>query len=273
MPNEQLTRIFRNLDTSAWLELLLIGVVTVAAIQVMQVILPWLANRLHGRWRYALLALVPLLRLLLMLAGFLLMVPRIIEPSLQNMVAIMGSLGLALGFALKDYAASLIAGVIVVGERPYRNGDWVEFDGHYGEVRHVGMRTVQLHTPDDSLVFIPHLKLWQQAIINANNGTASLQCVVKFYLPHDHDARQVRALLTDVALTCPYLRYQRPIAVMAREYPWGLQYRVKVYPIDPRQQYALITDLTVRGRDALSAWGIGHARVPVSVSDKSDQAE
>ena len=41
------------------------------------------------------------------------------------MVTLLGAIGLAIGFALKDYVSSLIAGVVSAVELPYRPGDWV----------------------------------------------------------------------------------------------------------------------------------------------------
>ncbi|MGY6277829.1 mechanosensitive ion channel family protein [Methylomonas sp. MgM2] len=266
MDNRQLAKIFKSPDSSTILELLLIVVGTSLLIISTQKLLPWLANRLHGKPRFFLLAMVPFLRLLFVVASILLVIPRVIEPSVQNMIAVLGSLGLALGFALKDYASSLIAGVVAVAERPYRNGDWIEINGVYGEVSHVGIRTLQIVTPDDSVVTIPHLKLWNQAVTNANNGTPKLQCAADFYLHPDHDAAQIVELLQDVALTSPYLRYDEPVLVVVREYPWGTQYRLKAYPIDPRQQFRFISDLTVRGKQELRAAGAVFSSVPTTVS-------
>lgn len=262
MDTEKLDALFRRLDTGALLDLLLILVGAVALILAIQKVLPWLANRLHGRSRHYLLALVPLLRLIVVIGAFLLLVPILIEPSLQNMVAILGSLGLALGFALKDYASSLVAGIVAVGEAPYRNGDWVQIGDTYGEVTHVGMRTLNLVTPDDNLVSIPHAKLWTEPISNANNGSPQLQCTADFYLHPRHDGAQARELLFDVALTSPYLALGEPIAVVAEEQPWGTRYRLRAYPIDARQQFRFATDLTLRGKAELLRQGFRMAAVP-----------
>ena len=176
---------------------------TFVLIRAEQWALPWLANRLHGRARHYLLASVPLLRLVLIVVALGLALPIIVEPSLRNMVALLGAAGLAIGFALKDYASSLIAGVVAAFEQPYRPGDWIELDGHYGEVVHVGMRTVALVTADDDFITVPHLKLWTSAVRNANNGSPVLQCAAAFHVTPDHDARLARAVLEDVALTSP----------------------------------------------------------------------
>jgi small-conductance mechanosensitive channel len=263
MEPSNLTDLLKDLSAGLLLDLGLVLVVAAGLILLVQKTLPWLANRLHGRRRHWLLAMVPLLRLVIILGAFLWTVPMIIEPSLQNMVAVLGSVGLALGFALKDYASSLMAGIVAVGETPYRNGDWVEIDGVYGEVTHVGMRSLQLVTPDDNLVTIPHQKLWTDPISNANNGSPQLQCPTDFYLRPEHDGARVRAALHDVALTSPYVAFDQPIVVVAQEQPWGTRYRLRAYPIDARQQFRFATDLTVRGKAELLRLGVPFAVLPM----------
>jgi small-conductance mechanosensitive channel len=269
MEAQKLATALTNLTAGVMWDLVLVLAVAAALILFVQKTLPWLANRLRGRRRHWLLAMVPLLRLVIIIGAFLWTVPIVIEPSVQNMVAVFGSLGLALGFALKDYASSLVAGIVAVGETPYRNGDWVEIDGIYGEVTHVGMRSLQLVTPDDNLVTIPHLKLWTGAISNANNGGPQLQCPTDFYVHPRHDGAVVRAALHDVALTSPYIALDRPVAVVVQEQRWSTRYRLRAYPIDARQQFRFGTDLTVRGKAELIRLGIAFATVPANAVEPS----
>jgi small conductance mechanosensitive channel len=86
------------------------------------------------------------LRFLIIILAVVMIIPRIIEPTFENLVAVLGALGLALGFAFKDYVSSLIAGVVTLYEIPYRVGDWIEIDGAYGEVKSINMRTVEIVT-------------------------------------------------------------------------------------------------------------------------------
>lgn len=261
----ELSNLFNEMDASAWLEIAAVVALGLILILVSQKALSWIANRLRDRPRFLVFAAIPLTRLLILVATVTWIVPILIEPSLQNMVALLGAAGIAIGFALKDYVSSLIAGLVSAFELPYRPGDWIEVDGVYGEVRHVGTRTIELVTPDDTSVSIPHLKLWDHAIHNANNGGPSLQCVAHFYLQPDHDARAVWQTLNDVALTSPFLEIDKPILVIAQERPFGTHYRVKAYPIDPRQQFRFISDLTLRGKAALRRLGAAAAVAPVSV--------
>lgn len=269
---EQYAKLFNDIDSQALITSGVILASTVLLIIVSQRGLNWLANRLHGQVRFRVFALVPLTRLLILITALAVAVPIVIEPSLRNMVTLLGAIGLAIGFALKDYVSSLIAGVVSAVELPYRPGDWVNIEGTYGEVKHVGMRTVEIVTPDDDLVAVPHLKLWDSAIYNANNGDVSLQCVASFYLHPEHEAGWVRKALRDVALTSAYLKFDKPIIVVAEEKPWGTHYRIRAYPVDPRQQFLFITDLTVRGKQVLSAAGVTPALLPPDAAMDSQGA-
>ena len=265
----ELARLFNTLDRAAMLELALISIGALALIMTSQRVLPWLANRLHGNPRHFVLASVPLLRLVVIVAALSLALPVVIDPSLRNMIAILGAAGLAIGFALKDYASSLIAGVVAAFEQPYRPGDWIELDGHYGEVVHVGMRTVALVTADDDYITVPHLKLWSSVVRNANNGSPTLQCAASFHVHPEHDAACARATLEDVALTSPYLNFDEPVVIVVREETWGTRYMIRAYPVDPRQQFRFVSDLTVRGREALTRVG-AHALLPSAAAVTSE---
>ncbi|HSF14917.1 MAG TPA: mechanosensitive ion channel domain-containing protein [Vicinamibacteria bacterium] len=132
-------------------------------------------------------------------------------------------------------------------------------EGAYGEVRSLDLRTVQSHTPDDTMVAVPHGKIWTTAIYNSNSGHRELICVADFHLHPNHDGREVQQKLYDVALVSPYLHVQKPVLVVAAEKPWGTHYRLKAYPIDGRYQLQLITDLTLRGKAALRRLGVESA--------------
>lgn len=259
-PVKDMGGLFQDLSQIHVVQILLIIIIAVLIIRVSQKFLPWLAEQLPTQWRQPTLVLVPILRLIVIALGFILIVPRVVDPTFENLVTLLGAVGLALGFAFKDYASSLIAGIVALYEMPYRPGDWIEVDGTYGEVVSIGARTVDIVTPDDTVVFIPHLKLWTNLIHNANNGGPNLMCVAEFFLDPRHDASTVKRILYDVALTSPFLQLQQPIVVIVTEKPWGTHYRLRTYPIERRDQFQFLTDLTVRGKDALRKAGFEFSR-------------
>lgn len=249
-------QIIHNLNQIVIIKVIILVVAALLLITLSQRILPWMADRFSGRHRLYVLASVPVLRLMIIVVAVWMIISSIIEPTIENLFALLGALGLALGFAFKDYASSLIAGIVTLYEIPYRLGDWVSVEGAYGEVKSIGMRSFEIITPEDTVVVIPHLKLWDKKIFNANDGSRNLQCAADFYLHPRHNSKAVIEALLDTALTSSYLQVQKSINVVTSEKPWATQYRLKAYPVDPRDQFRFITDLTVRGKEALAGLGV-----------------
>lgn len=262
---QEMSRILRDWNDVPLLHVLLVLLGGVSIAIAIKWIVPRLADRLPDRFRFWVLPWEPILRVLVLLSMFAYAVPFFVIPTSENLLAIFGTIAFALGFAFKDYASSLIAGVVALYERPYRNGDWVTIENTTGEVQSLDLRTVQILTPDDTVVAVPHSRIWTTAIYNANSGHRELMCVASFYLDPEHDGRTVQQKLYDVALTSPYLHIHRPILITATEEPWGTHYRLKAYPIDGRDQFRFITDLTLRGKTMLQRLQIRPATVAQSV--------
>ena len=249
-------QIFNKMDQINFVEIAVIAVMAWVSILLVERLVPRLANRLPARLRMYLLPSIPVFRLAILIITFVMIVPMVIQTNLQNLIAILGFTAVALGFAFKDYISSLIAGIVAIYERPYRVGDWVTIDGAYGEVQSLSLRALRLFTPDDTVVSIPHIKIWTTNIFNGNDGNRNLLCVVHFYVDPDHDAARARQTLHDVALTSPYLDLNHSIRVIVQEQPWGTHYQLKAYPLDSREQFQFISDLTVRGKGALAKMGV-----------------
>ncbi|MBU2953902.1 mechanosensitive ion channel family protein [Marinobacter sp. F3R08] len=264
MNDSGLKEMFATISSGALLEALMIVLIAACLTLIVQKLLPKIAVKLGGKPRFYLLASVPLLRLVIIAGAIVLVVPALIEPSFENMVAIFGALGLVVGFAFKDYGTSLIAGIVTLYEMPYRPGDWIEVDGNYGEVRSIGMRSAELVTPDDTVLVIPHSKLWESVIANANDGTDNLMCVAEFNLEPHHDVCRVMTLLRDVAYTSPHTRTFRPVVVVVSNTSWGMCYRLKAYPVEVKNQFRFISELTARGARALADEGVNFVSAPVT---------
>ena len=220
------------------------------------------AEKAPARARLLILRTLPLIRLAIGISAVAIIVPILIEPTFQNVVTLVASAGVALAFALKDYGSSLVAGLVTVLENTYQPGDWIEVDGTYGEVKSIGPRAVRIVTADDTEVIIPHSRLWSTSVFNSSSGNRSLLCVTDFYLHPDHDATIARKRLAEVAETSSHRKPESPVVITILEKPWGTHYRLKAYVKESREQFLLITDLTIRGKEAIRSLGIRFAQAP-----------
>ena len=258
---DKAVKLINNLQDISFVEIGLVIIGVWAAIAVIRRVLPYLAERGPGQFRLYLLGAVPILRLLLLVTAILWVFPIIFNVTFQNFLVVAGALSVAVGFAFKDYVSSLIAGIVVLIERPYRPGDWVKINDDYGEVKSVGMRAVQLLTPAANMVTVPHDRIWTNNISNSNDGAQTLMCVAEFFVAPDHDCGRVQQALQDVGLTSAFLHYGEPVLVVLAEQPWGTHYKLKAYPFDMRDQFRFISDLTTRGKLAIAGAGGRETRV------------
>ena len=265
-PAAQTDQLMRSLGDINFVKIALIVAGTWATIFLARRMLPYLAERGPSRARLFLLGAVPVARLGLLAVAIGWIVPLVLNVTFQNFLVIAGAASVAVGFAFKDYVSSLIAGIVAIVERPYRPGDWVRFGEDYGEVTNVGLRAVTVNTPDDNVVTVPHETLWTSNIVNGNDGARTLQCVAEFYIAPEHDAVALRAALTDVALTSAFLSYDHAVTVVLKETPYGTHYKIRAYPFDMRDQFVFISDMTARGKQAITSCGARQVIVPAGAT-------
>lgn len=218
-----------------------------------------LAESGPARSRLAILRWIPATKLVIVAGATIAIIPILIEPTTTNVMALVASIGLAMAFALKDFGSSLVAALVTVLENTYQPGDWIEIDGTYGEVRQIGLRALHLVTPDDTEVIVPHAKLWTTSVFNASSGNPSLLCTAELYVHPDHDAAALRERLATIASSSAFRKPETSVIVVLFEKPWGTQYKVKCHARESREQFQLISDITMRAKEAIREMGIRYA--------------
>jgi len=259
---------WEHLEKLLWKDVFVVIAILLAArllVLLMQRILHDVAQRVAPHRRLTVMRMVPIVRLLIRFAAVAFIVPILVEPTFRNIITLAAGIGLALAYTLKDYGSSVVAGIVTVLENTYQPGDWIEVDGTYGEVKSINGRALRLVTADDTEVIIPHSRLWSASVFNASSGNHSLLCVTDFYLDPDHDGTAARQRLKEVAESSSYRAPETAVTVIVQEKPWGTHYRVKTYVKESREQYLLITDVTVRGKAALRDMRIRFAQAPYAV--------
>lgn len=77
-----------------------------------------------------------------------------------------GILGIIVGFAFKDIASNLFAGMLLKLQGPFSKKDWVEIGSVYGEVLEVGWIMTRVHTITGEEVFIPNQIVYNNPFTN-----------------------------------------------------------------------------------------------------------
>ncbi|MGM0576533.1 MAG: mechanosensitive ion channel family protein [Myxococcota bacterium] len=89
-----------------------------------------------------------------------------LEKTVTSLLAGVGIVGLALGFAFQDIAANFASGVLMAFRRPFVEGDLIETNDFFGTVKRVDLRNTLIRRPEGQDVIIPNKDVFQNAIIN-----------------------------------------------------------------------------------------------------------
>jgi MscS family membrane protein len=210
-----------------------------------------LFNSLAERWsrhRFAIKAIVPVIRIFGWTFIIYLIIADVFAPPIETIIAVTASAGIAIGFASQDILKNIFGGIMIVFDRPFQIGDKIEVGKYYGEVVRIGLRTVRVVTPDDSLVSVPNSVIINQSVSNANAGASNCQVVAEYYLPPEIDLLRAKRIAYQAAAVSRYVFLNKPIVIIFKnEIHQGrslLKMRLKAYVLDLRFEFPFMSEMT-----------------------------
>ncbi len=210
--------------------------------------------------RLVLAQIATLSRFLLYLLGITLAVGASIHLSKEVILALTGTAAVTIGFALKDLAASVLAGITIIIDRPFQVGDRVTFGGYYGEITEIGLRSVRLVTLDDNVITIPNNKFLTEVVSSGNLGALDMLIQQDFHIGIDQDFSLAKRLVTEAITSSRFAYLKKPWNVSMNQVVvdnyFAIRLRSKVYVLDVQYEKALETDVTERVMTAFREHGI-----------------
>ncbi len=217
-------------------------------------VLKWLTRILEAvaeRWtnmRLLIKRFIPIMRMLGWTFVLYISIVGILAPPIETLIAFTASASIALGFASQDLLKNIFGGVLILTDRPFQVGDKIQVGDHYGEVVQIGLRTVRIVTPDDSLVSIPNGEITNQSVSNSNSGESNCQVVSEFFLPAQIDVAAARRVAYRAAAVSRYVFVNKPIVIIFKnEIHQGrsmLKLRLKAYVLDIRYEFPFASEMT-----------------------------
>lgn len=188
-----------------------------------------------------------------------------------NLLTVMGgTVIVTIGFALKDLAAAVIAGMIILIDKPFQVGDRVAFGGFYGEITAIGLRSVRMQTLDDNTITIPNNQLMTGIASSGNYGALDMQIVTDFYIAADEDVELAQRLVEEAVMASRFIYLKRPVVVLVAqvitEHYFTVRLRVRAYVLDVVYEEEYASDVTKR---VLSAFR-DHGVKPPSIRGRSE---
>lgn len=190
--------------------------------------------------------------------------------SAAQLLAVSGLLGAALGFGLRDLAAGVIGGLVVIVEKPYRVGDKVRVGDDYGEVTDISLRATRLVTDDDATVIVPNAAFFTENVANANSGSQELMAVTELSVAPDADIERAVDIVEEALVTSAYVYVDddHPVVVRVEDNVYHRTIEGKAYVADLRDEFAFTSDVTRRALAAFEEAGIETPELPDRVPDR-----
>ncbi len=113
---------------------------------------------------------------------------------MTSFVAILGALGLAVGFALQGSLSNFAGGVLIMFFKPFKVGDFIEAQGYMGTVKIIQVFNTILTTPDNKTIIIPNGNLSNSNMINYSTEK-NRRVDMKFGIGYDDDIKKTKDIL------------------------------------------------------------------------------
>ena len=116
---------------------------------------------------------------------------------------VIGGLAVGMGFGLRDFASNIVGGLMLLIERPVREGDVISIDDYEGKVAHIGIRSMRLSSWDNMEVLIPNAETFNKPFTNWTHQDSIVRTVIPIKISRVDDPTLVQQLIFDVLAIIP----------------------------------------------------------------------
>jgi small conductance mechanosensitive channel len=114
-----------------------------------------------------------------------------------SIIAVLGTIGLAIGLALQGTLSNFASGIMLLVLRPFEVGDAVVVGNTSAVVDEIGLFVTQMHTFDNIYVVFPNTKVWGDKIENyTRNSTRRVD--MEFGIHYDDNMDKAMTIIKEV---------------------------------------------------------------------------
>ncbi|MDY6857221.1 MAG: mechanosensitive ion channel family protein [Thermodesulfobacteriota bacterium] len=183
--------------------------------------------------------------------------------NIMPFVAGAGVAGIAIGFAAKDTLSNLIAGILLIIDRPFEIGDRIEVwsapnnSATWGDVIDIGLRATKIQTTDNIVIVIPNNEIMKRDIINYTTITKEIRVRIPIGIAYDADVDKAKEVISNISLELDWvMRNPGPKVVVKSFGDSAVNLEARIWISDPRKRMDTISYISDRVKDAFQKEGI-----------------
>jgi small-conductance mechanosensitive channel len=171
--------------------------------------------------------------------------------------------GLAVSLAAKDTLSNLIAGVLLILDRPFQIGDRIEVwsapreTSTWGDVIEIGLRATKIRSTDNLVYVIPNNQIMQRDIINYTSSGDDIRVRIPIDIAYDADAELAKTIIKQVLNEISGIKEVPPPQVIIRRFgESGVTLQIRVWIANARRRRAIADEITDRVKIEFDKQGV-----------------
>ncbi len=162
-----------------------------------------------------------------------------------------GVAGIAIGFAAKDTLSNLIAGVLLIIDRPFEIGDRIEVwsapsgSATWGDVIDIGLRATKIKTTDNIVIIIPNNEIMKRDIVNYTIITSKIRIRINIGIAYNANMEKAKEIILKVADSIQWiLKTPSPKVVVRNFGESSVDLQLRVWIDDARRRMDTVSYIT-----------------------------
>jgi potassium-dependent mechanosensitive channel len=207
---------------------------------------------------------------IILLGAFLFL--RVLGIDLTGMGMVFGGLAVGMGFGLRDFASNIVGGLMLLIERPVREGDLITLGEYEGRVAHIGIRSMRISSWDHMDVLIPNAETFNKPVTNWTHQDGVVRTVLPIKVNRSDSPTFVQQLIMDVLDIIPEVLKEPAAQVYLKQIDEALlEFEVRYFlNIQFHTRFAIRSKVLFAIMAQFEAAGIKPPIPPFQVEMKSD---
>jgi len=176
----------------------------------------------------------------------------------------LGIAGLAIGLALKDTLANILAGISIFADRYFKVGDVIKLEsGETGKVIDLGLRSTKIRTFDNEVIIVPNSQIAGGRLINFAKPELKARISLEIGVEYGSDPDKVKKVILEVVNKLAkkekhIITKDTPPGIFFKDMgAFALKFALKVWVTDYRVRYGIKDKLNTGIYKALNKEKIG----------------
>lgn len=183
--------------------------------------------------------------------------------NIMPFIAGAGIAGIAIGFASKDTLSNLIAGILLILDRPFEIGDRIEVwsapagSSTWGDVIEIGLRATKIQTTDNIIIIIPNNEIMKRDIVNYTYLAEKIRVRVNIGIAYEANTQLAKKIILDVASRADWvLKNPKPKVVVRNFGESSVDLQARIWIDNARKRMDTISFVTDNVKEAFDREGI-----------------